>query len=268
MHSVAVTKLGSLFLVLIVTSLSWAQVSKTSDEDALVKARHLFRQAAFRGAAAAYRKIVDAKPSDEAYAGLVRSQLKADDVKAADESAQKALAALPHSAAIHAARGDVYFRRGLIPQAEEEYKAALKIDEKSARAWLGQGKVDAVYARRSKAKAAVSKAHELDPEDSDAFYEWAIRLPYPENAAALERHLAGFHNDPEEERHEGEFKEFLKALAGHKTWVLAREVERTEIKMEALTVGARMVRRGYGLRVRLNDRATVTLLLDTGSSGV
>jgi len=38
--------------------------------------------------------------------------------------------------------------------------------------------------------------------------------------------------------------------------------------MEPLTVGARMVRRGYGLRVRLNDRATVTLLLDTGSSGV
>jgi hypothetical protein len=50
--------------------------------------------------------------------------------------------------------------------------------------------------------------------------------------------------------------------------VPAREVERTEIKMELLTVGSSMARRGYGLRVRLNDRATVTLLLDTGSSGV
>ena len=38
--------------------------------------------------------------------------------------------------------------------------------------------------------------------------------------------------------------------------------------MEALTVGARIVLRGYGLRVRLNDRATVTLLVDTGSSGI
>ena len=45
-------------------------------------------------------------------------------------------------------------------------------------------------------------------------------------------------------------------------------MERTEIKMEPLTVGSHMVRRGYGLRVRLNDRATVTLMLDTGSSGV
>jgi len=40
------------------------------------------------------------------------------------------------------------------------------------------------------------------------------------------------------------------------------------MKMDALTVGARMVLRGYGLRARLNDRATVTLLVDTGSSGI
>ena len=200
MRSVAVTKLWSLLLIVMLAPLSGAQSLPVSDDDALANARHLFRQADFRGASAAYRKIVDAKPSPEAYAGLVRSLLKADDVKAAEESSQKALAVLPDSAMIHAARGDVYFRRGFIPQAEDEYKAALKIDEKSARAWLGQGKVDAAYARRSKAKAAITKAHELDPEDSDAFYEWAIRLPYPENVAALERHLAEFHNDPEEER--------------------------------------------------------------------
>ncbi|HEX3154018.1 MAG TPA: retropepsin-like aspartic protease, partial [Candidatus Angelobacter sp.] len=135
-------------------------------------------------------------------------------------------------------------------------------------AWLGQGKVDDVYTRHSKANENIAKAHELDPQDSDAFYEWAVRLPYPENVAALERHLAEFHNDPEAERHEREYKEFIKALAGRKTWVPARDVDRTEIKMEPLTVGARMVLRGYGLRVRLNDRSTVTLLVDTGSSGI
>src|SRR5260221_6963598 len=141
MRSVSVTKLWSLLAIVMLAPL--AQISATQEDGALVNAQHLFRQADFRGAAAVYRKIVDAKPSAEAYAGLVRSLLKADDVKAAEESSQKALAVLPESAMIHAARGDVYFRRGLIPQAEDEYKAALKIDEKSARAWLGQGKVDA-----------------------------------------------------------------------------------------------------------------------------
>jgi tetratricopeptide (TPR) repeat protein len=267
MRSVLVSTFWSLLLV-VLAPLSLAQNSPVKDDGALAEARHLFRQADFRAAADAYRKIVDAKPSAEAYAGLVRSLLKADDVKTAEESSQKALAAFPESAIIHAVRGDVYYRRGLVPQADDEYKAALKLDDKCARAWLGQGKVDAVYVRRSQSKTAIAKAHDLDPDDSDAFYEWAIRLPYPENVAALERHLAEFHNDPEEERHEHEYKDFVKALAGRRTWIPAREVERTEMKMEALTVGAHFVLRGYGIRARLNDRATVTLLVDTGSSGI
>ena len=267
MRSVLVSTFWSLLLV-VLAPLSLAQNSPVKDDGALAEARHLFRQADFRAAADAYRKIVDAKPSAEAYAGLVRSLLKADDVKTAEESSQKALAAFPESAIIHAVRGDVYYRRGLVPQADDEYKAALKLDDKCARAWLGQGKVDAVYVRRSQSKTAIAKAHDLDPDDSDAFYEWAIRLPYPENVAALERHLAEFHNDPEEERHEREYKDFVKALAGRRTWIPAREVERTEMKMEALTVGAHFVLRGYGIRARLNDRATVTLLVDTGSSGI
>src|SRR6185312_1718793 len=253
--------------LVVLAPLSLGQNSPVKDDGGLAEARHLFRQADFRAAANAYRKVVDARPSAEAYAGLVRSLLKADDVKTAEESSQKALAAFPESAIIHAVRGDVYYRRGLVLQADDEYKAALKLDDKCARAWLGQGKVDAVYVRRSQSKTAIAKAHDLDPDDSDAFYEWAIRLPYPENVAALERHLAEFHNDPEEERHEREYKDFVKALAGRRTWIPAREVERTEMKMEALTVGARFVLRGYGIRARLNDRATVTLLVDTGSSG-
>jgi tetratricopeptide (TPR) repeat protein len=237
-------------------------------EESLSAAHVLFKQAKFREAAAAYRALAEKDPSPEAYTGLVQSVLKLDDVKAADDSSQKALAALPDSAAIHAARGDVYFRRGLIAEAQDEYKTALKLDEKCARAWLGQGKVDAVFVRRDLAKAAVTKAHELDPEDGDALYEVAVRLPYPDNVAALEKHLAEFRNDEETMRHEREYKELIKALAGRRVWVPAREVERTEIKMEQLTAGPGMARRGFGVRLRLNDRATVTLLLDTGSSGV
>jgi len=268
MRSVGVPILCSLLLTLVLAPPNAAQEQTQSDDHSLENARQLFLKADFRGAAAAYRKIIEIRASDKAYAGLILSLLKADDVKTADESSQKAIAALPDSAAVHAARGDVYFRRGIIPEAEDEYRAALKLDDQLARAWLGQGKVDAVYVRHTKARAAIEKAHELDPGDSDAFYEWAIRQPYPKNVAGLEQHLTQFHNDPEDERHEREYKEFLKALAGRKVWVPARDIERTEVKMEVLTAGPGTPRRGYGLRVRLNDRATVTLLLDTGSSGV
>lgn len=259
--------LPSLLIILVLASPMTAQTPASAGE-ALAAARELFRHADFRGAAVAFQKIIEVKPSPEAYSGVVRSLLKADDVKAAEESSQKALAALPESALAHAARGDVYFRRGMIPEAGDEYQVALKLDDQSSRAWLGQGKVDSVYTRHSKSKAAIAKAHELDPDDGDALYEWAIRLPYPDSVAALEKHLAEHRNDPEDERREREYKEFVKAIAGRKVWVPAREVERTEIKMELLTVGANMSRRGYALRVRLNDRTNVTLLLDTGASGV
>jgi tetratricopeptide (TPR) repeat protein len=268
MRSLFVITLRAFLLLILLAPALPAQNPAPAGDSPLESARQLFRQGDFKGAAAAFRKVIEAQPSAEAYSGLVRSLLKQDDVKAADESSQKALAALLQSALAHAARGDVYFRRGMIPEAEDEYKAALKLDDKTARAWLGQGKVDAVFVRHSKSKAAIAKAHELDPDDGDALYEWAIRQPYPQNVAALEKHLAEFHNDAETERHEREYAEFVKAIAGRKVWVPAREVERTEIKLELLTVGPGMARRGYGLRVRLNDRATVTLLLDTGASGI
>ena len=245
-----------------------AQAPIPAAASSIAEARQFFKQAKFREAAAAYRALIEKGPSADAYSGLVQSLLKLDDVKAADESSRQSLAAFPASAITHSAQGDVDFRQGLIPEAEAEYKAALKLDEKCARAWLGQGKVDAVYARRSEAKLAIAKAHELDLEDGDALYEWALRQPYPQNVAALEQHLAEFRNDDETERHEREYLAFIKALAGRNVWVPARDVERTEIKLDLLTIGTSMAHRGYGIRVRLNDKATVTLLLDTGSSGV
>ena len=158
MRSGVVSKLCSFLIILALLSFSSAQISAPSEDSALANAEHLFRQADFRGAAAAYRKVVEIRPSDEAYAGLLRSLLKADDVKAAEESSQKALAAFPDSAIIHAERGDVYYRRGFIPQAEDEYRTALKLDDKCARAWLGQGKIDAIHTRNSKAKATIAKS--------------------------------------------------------------------------------------------------------------
>jgi tetratricopeptide (TPR) repeat protein len=268
MRSLVVTRFLAAFIVLaLLPFLAMAQTPAASS-GTLAEAQELFRKADFRGAAAAFQKTIEGKPSAEAYSGLVRSLLKADDVKAAEEASQKALAALPESVLVHVARGDVYFRRGMVPVAEAEYQAAFKLDDKTSRAWLGQGKVDSIYSRRSKSKAAIARAHELDPTDGDALYEWAIRQPYPENVAALEKHLAEYHNDPDEERHEREYKDFVKALAGRNVWVPARAVERTVINMELLTVGSSLTRRGYGLRVKLNDRATATLLLDTGASGV
>jgi len=267
MRSFAVAKLWYTLLAILLTPHTLAQTP--APDDTLAAARLLFRQGDFKAAAVAYQAIISKDHSSaDAHAGLVQSLLKQDDVPAAAGNSLKALEALPQSAPIHAARADVLFRRGLIPEAESEYNAAIKLDEKCARAWLGMGRMDAVLARHRRAQEAVSKAHELDPEDGDALYEWAIRQPYPGNVVALEKHLAEFHSDPETEGHERDYVELLKALAGRKVWILDPDVSRSELKLEILTAGPKFTQRGYGLRVKFNDRATATLLLDTGSSGV
>jgi tetratricopeptide (TPR) repeat protein len=149
---------GCLFLLLAFPACApAAQSAPAANIGSPTGARELFQQGKFREAAAAYRALAEKQPSAEAYSGLVQSLLKLDDVKAADESSQKALAALPGAALAHAARGDAYFRRGLIAEAESEYKAALKLDDKCARAWLGQGKVDTVYTRRKHPPALSGK---------------------------------------------------------------------------------------------------------------
>jgi Tfp pilus assembly protein PilF len=242
-----------------------AQDATTAD---VAAARQQFRQGDFKAAAAAFRKIIEHDPSPQAWAGLIQSLLKLDDVKSATESSQKALEVFPQSALVHAVRGDVEFRRGLMSKAAEEYRTALKIDPSCARALLGQGKLDAVMAHRARAKEEIAKAHELDPDDGDALYEWAVRQAYPADIAGLEKHLAEFRNDAEAERHERDHLELLKALAGRKVWILRSDVTRSELKIEPMLVGTQFMRRGFGLRVGFNERGFAMLLVDTGASGV
>jgi predicted aspartyl protease len=268
MRFTVVTKLGFTVLSALLAALSFAQTPPGISQDGLIAARRLFRQGDFQGAAAAFERMLEGRPSPELYAGLVQSFLKLDDVKSAEEYSRKALEAFPQSALAHATRGDAYFRRGLLALAESEYKSALKIDEACARAWLGRGKMEASLMRRSQAQESVTRAHELDADDGDALYEWAVRQPYPQNVAALEKHLAEFHVDPELEGHERDYKELVKALAGRPVWILDPDVSRSQLKLETVTAGPGLGTRGYGLRVRFNDRAEVTLLLDTGASGV
>jgi tetratricopeptide (TPR) repeat protein len=237
-------------------------------EQSLASARQLYRRGDFPAAAIAFRRIIASAPSPEAYAGLAQTLLRQDDVAAADEASRAALQVFPASALAVATRADVLFRRGRIAEAQSQYAAALRLDDQCARAWLGRGKVEAVLARPHQALKAVTRAHDLDPEDGDALYEWAIRQPYPGNIAGMEKHLSEFRSDPEAEGHERDYLNLLKALAGRNVWILNSDISRSELKLDALTTGPNLVLRGYGVRVKFNGRAAATLLLDTGSSGV
>lgn len=236
---------------------------------ALATAQTDFNSGDFHAAVADYQLIIEKAPLlAEAHAGLVHSFLKLDDVQAAQEASQEALQVLPHSAGVLAADGDVLFRRGLLSDAEERYQSAIRLDAKCARAWLGMGRIQSAESQRDRAREAFARAHELDPNDGDILYYWAVRLPFPQNVTQLKRHMALYHDDAERERHEREYIDFLQALNGRKVWILTRQVPRTEIRLQPVISNVENGPRAYSLKVKLNDHASGTAMLDTGASGL
>ncbi|HEY6348768.1 MAG TPA: aspartyl protease family protein [Candidatus Angelobacter sp.] len=253
-----------LFLLLVGPAL----YAQTSSADALTSARALFKQGKFQDAAGAYRAIVNKDPSSAlAYSGLVQSYLKADGISAADEASDQALKALPQSALAHAMRGAVYFREGLLAEAENQYRAALKQDEKCERAWLGMGKIFAAVSRQDQARESFTKAHTLDPDDGDAWYHWAVLLPFPQSVTELEKHLAEFRSSAEEERREREFIDLLKGIGNREIWVASGSIDQAEIKLDLMAPRPGVVL-GLGLHVKFNNSSSAMLLLDTGTTWI
>jgi tetratricopeptide (TPR) repeat protein len=236
---------------------------------ALAAAREAFNRGEFQKSAAEYQLVVEKNGLlPEAHTGLVRSLLKQDDVDAAEQASAAALRLLPGSALVLAADGDVKFRRGLLQEAQDRYQAAISLDEKCARAWLGMGRVYAAGSRRKQSREAFARAHDLDANDGDIVYYWALGLEFPRNVAELQKQMDKYRDDAERERHEREYIAFLQALAGRKVWIPAHDIARTELKLEPVISRLQDGPRAFSLRVRLNDTANATVMVDTGASGL
>jgi tetratricopeptide (TPR) repeat protein len=238
----------------------------------LLAARALMKKGQLRDAVAAFKALVEKDSTlADAHAGLVRCLLTSNELEEADGAAKKALAALPSSAVVHAAVGDVAFRSGNFADAEKEYRAALKIDTDSARAVFGMGRMLHIVSLNKRAKDNFARAHQLDPEDEQITRYWLDTLPYAELLEQAKK-MKGAADES------ANWRRYLAALAEKKPWVLSTEMKPMEIKM--LQYGRKVeyvydvdrspatISRGYGLQVKFNDRASAELLLDTGAGGI
>lgn len=258
-----------LWATLVVAQAPQPAVTTPIPAASLATARAEFVQGNFRASAASYQLLVEKSPLlAEAHAGLVHSLLKLDEVDAAEQASKKGLQDMPQSPLVLAADGDVKFRRGLLQEARERYQAAIRVDAKCARAWLGMGRIDAAESHRTQSRQDFERAHDLDATDGDVLYYWAIGLQFPRNVEALQKHMAEFHDDAEKERHEREYIEFLKALNGRKVWILARAVPHAEIKLQAVVSRVQDGPRAFSLKLKLNGNVSANVMLDTGASGL
>jgi tetratricopeptide (TPR) repeat protein len=248
------------------------RVTAPKVNEPLLAARALMKKGKLTDAAAAFKALVEKDPTlADAHAGLVRCLLSTNQLDEADGAAKKALAALPSSAVVHAAAGDVAFRSGNFADAEKEYRAALKIDTNSARAVYGMGRMLHMLSLNKRAKENFARAHQLDPDDGQITRSWLNTLPYSEQLEQLKK----MELDADEKANR---QRMLTALAEKKPWVLASEIKPMEIKMPHygrkveysydIDRNPTTISKGYALQVKFNDRVSAELLLDTGAGGI
>jgi tetratricopeptide (TPR) repeat protein len=242
----------------------------------IAAADQLYRAGKFAEAEAGYQGVLknDSKlgPAQfvAAQTGLVRAMLRQQKIDEALDAVNTALALQPNSAALLAAKGEVQFRNGEMPEAELSYLAARKIDAREVHTYLGLARLYGSYSLYRKAYDQLQTAHEVAPDNIEVQRAWLRMLPRKERVAALEAYLSGPHPDDEDEtKWMTEYLGFLKATADKPIHAcrLVSKVEQTETKLETMygPDGHRM--RGIGLSVKLNDR-NARLLLDTGAGGI
>jgi tetratricopeptide (TPR) repeat protein len=153
----------------------------------LEEAQQLFRMGQFDEAINRYKKIVSGGTDGAAaYAGLVRVYLKLKKPNDAYSAARKAVELDPSLATAHSALGEVLFRQGKLDEANTEFLFPLKAGHADPRAYLGLSQVFAATFYFKKAKAAIEKAHDLDPTDPNIFENWIQTRPDSEQIKALE----------------------------------------------------------------------------------
>jgi len=208
-----------------------------------------------------------AAPVDATLA-LGRRALLNEGVATAWKLAQQALTEAPDSPPAHEFRGEVLFRRGDFAQAENEFRAALKVDANFALAWWGLARIAECTSLHKTAAQYFARAYELNPKDPRIFRDWAVRLHGRQHIEALEKYAAM----ADASRSEADLEELRRhiqldrALNGRRLLALATPYEKTEIPLMPLISEATHMRT-YGLAVDLNGRS-LKLLLDTGASGV
>jgi len=288
--------MNSRFLLAIALSTSvWSQNTVTADNtkapaasgpastvsataDPLAAAKDLLKERKFEEAATAFRTIVANTPDmAEAHAGLLKSLVRAGKLEEAQDAAKQATAALPQSALIQAAAGDVAFRAAHFSDAEKNYRTAVKLDPGSARGWFGIARISKMVSMRRQAQSIFAKAHELDPRDEQIYDAWVNSLPRSQKLDAWKKH-AGDHPGYREDN----IIKVLTETAQKEPWVLASGIKPSEIKMALVgrkldatndvggitSNGPIHVANGFGLQVKFNDRASATLLLDSGADGI
>ncbi len=270
-------------------SASYAEDDKPNTESqALAELRlgdDLYVRGKYEDAVAKYQSALKTAANLEAaQAGLAMALLHSGKTDTALQTVIAALGTHPESARLMAVLGKVKFRRGEMSEAEQAFQAALQIDSKSVAAYVGLAGLYRSFSLYAHAYAALKRAHDLDPKDTEVQLMWLQTLPRAERLPAIQAYLAGSQGRTDDQDRLKEYADYLQKTrndAPHSCKIV-NEVDHADLKLsyvhyQLLTLGESELgpvignenRRieGLGLEIKLNNRPEL-FLLDTGASGI
>ena len=228
-----------------------------------------YKAADFERALPLLQVAVAADPQNEALnAAWLSSLVYQGQVDAAAETATADKAKFPDSPVVTAARGEFAYYMGDTSKAEALFRQAIKLKEQTPRAYLGLYRLYEAASMYRTARQLILRAHAIDPDDALITRTWMSFIP-PEQ----QRELFG----PFAESHPWLFKNVQlnrATTANISEHVPRRQIFELEDSTKEVTLSlipiynARRQVVALGLPFKMNSGRTLTLVLDTGASGI
>ncbi len=236
--------------------------------DPAIDARSELFAGRYERASSLYSKILAEKPNDgDAWYGLVRAELEMHHSRQVYAAAEQAIAKAPGSAGAETVAGLAMYRRGDLGKAEEHFRTALKIDPNYPGALRGLASIYSAVSKPKTARDLRLKAFQQSPDDPELMLTYANTLKGTEHIAALQAALSKVDSGTELARNLRIHIANDQALGDRKLRRLVSPYQSSRVKLlQILSSPGRP--RGLALRLTLNQKETVTLLLNTDGSGI
>lgn len=229
----------------------------------------LYQDANYKAAIPLLKTAAAADPKNALlHAALLSSLSYEGMIDEASNEADADEAAFPQSPDVLTARGEFAYYMADLPKAKTLFASAAKLRENSPRALLGLARILRATSNYRTARLFILKAHEMDPADALITEAWLNYLPADKRGASSSEFAAShpwlFRN---RERDEDARTQLDKALDKRKGF--EPDGARTEVNLKLINLRDSPIRyRGVGLEMTINGGHKLSLLLDTGASGI
>lgn len=258
----------SIFTTFLMIFFGITTVAQTPIENTIAQAHGELYAGHYRNAADLFRQVLNQDPRQpEAVYGLVSALLHDHLSKDAYTAAADGLENNPQSSAVQAAAGMVAFRRGQLPEAEKYFRTGIQLNPNDPGALTGLARAYEIVSRFKTAHEIRLKAYQASPGDPSLMLDHADSLKGEEKIHALEQILALYDPSTRQARSLRSRIAILRSLGDKTIGHLASPYAPSQIKLSPIQSGLNN-KRGVGLKVQFNGKETVTLLLDTGASGI